>query len=76
MKKKILSLILSATLIFSVFSLTAFAQEKTRAETWIENYTNEIHFKTITNFDNEEIVFEMYIKNNKLLLKILPWKIL
>ena len=72
MKKKILSLLLSATLIFSMFSLTAFAQETTKAQTWIENHAHEIHFKTISNFDNSENVYEFYVKNDKMLIKNAP----
>ncbi len=71
MKKKLLSLLLAATLIFSMFSITAFAEEATRTEQWFEKHSDEIHFRGTTDVD-ETIVYEVYIKNGKLKLENMP----
>ena len=48
MKKKILSLLLSVTLVFSMFSLTAFAQETTKTEQWITKNSNALPINVST----------------------------
>lgn len=72
MKKKILSLLLSATLIFSMFSLTAFAQETTKTEAWFEEHIQEIHYKVTTEFDNNINEYEYYLKDSNFLIKNVP----
>ena len=48
--KKFISIILTATfLIISSFSVNAFAQEQTRTEKWIQNYTDYEFEAKITN---------------------------
>lgn len=71
MKKKILSLLLSATLIFSMFSLTAFAQETTKTEQCLENGLQEFYSR-ITLYDdyNMEIdSYDIYLAGNKASIK-------
>lgn len=71
MKKKILSLLLSVTLIFSMFSLTAFAQETTKTEQWITKNSSAFHLHvTLHNSDYVETdSYDVYQKNNKVSIK-------
>lgn len=71
MKKKLLSLLLAATLVFSMFSFTAFAEETTRTEQWFEKHSDEFHFKATLDVD-ETIEYEVYVKNGKMKLKNMP----
>lgn len=71
MKKKLLSLLLAATLVFSMFSFTAFAEEKTRTEQWFEKHSDEFHLKATMDFD-ETIEYEVYTKNGKMKLENMP----
>lgn len=71
MKKKILSLLLAATLVFSMFSFTAFAEETTRTEQWFEKHSDEFHFKATVDVD-EIIEYEVYVKNGKMKLGNMP----
>lgn len=74
MKKKLLSLLLAATLVFSMFSFTAFAEEATRTEQWFEKHHNEFHMKFLSiNLDGEKYTYEVYLKNNKSLMENVPF---
>lgn len=68
MKKKLLSLLLAATLVFSMFSFTAFAEEKTRTEQWLEKGLNEFCFH-VTVCDTDYVItdsYNIYYKANKI----------
>ncbi|MBR5562523.1 MAG: hypothetical protein IKW12_05155 [Clostridia bacterium] len=63
--KKFISIILTATfLIISSFSVNAFAQEQTRTEKWIQNYTDyEFEAKITNNINDEKSGAKMYVKD-------------
>lgn len=71
MKKKLLSLLLAATLVFSMFSFTAFAEETTRTEQWFEKGANEFCSR-VTVCDVNYVItdsYDVYFKFNKMSVK-------
>ncbi|MBQ2973030.1 MAG: hypothetical protein IJE19_01620 [Clostridia bacterium] len=63
--KKLTCITLAATIfIMSVFSVSAFAQEQTRTEKWIQNVDDyEIEAKITNSINGEKSDAKMYVKN-------------
>ena len=71
MKKKLISLFLSAVLILSAFSVTAFSQETTKTEQWFAKNSNEFQMLA-TLYDSDYVKtdsFDIYFKDNKISIK-------
>ena len=67
MKKFVSTVLTILILITSVFSLNAFAQEQTRAEQWMQDFTNqEMEMRITTTLYGEETISELYFKDGKI----------